>query len=733
MIIMQSVKEPKHDKMVKGKILTFLQKLIEDDTANGLHIEPMQHARDKRARTGRVDQGWRAVLFRLDPAGGERAYVYAGTWEHDEAIERARNTVLGVNPVNGLVILRQEIEETSSGQPEKAYAYDAPTVATPAAVPLLERHSFRPADLINEFGFDEKLAEAACRIRDENDLLDLAADIDPWQADVLVAMAVGTALHEIKNQLALDSEATVVPEVEDDAQIIEAFKRPASKMQFAFIDGSDSGELRRVLDDGDFGAWRIFLHPEQQQYAERDRTGSFRVTGGAGTGKTVVLLHRARHLVRQNPTARIVLTTFTRALADNLRRDLERLDPTTKLAECLGEAGVLVRGVDQLAAEVRQRAGGEYVSAAEAVLGTPRETTAAPAEPDWPAAIQQSGAQLPVSLRSPAFFVGEYAQIVLPHRITTEEDYFTVGRPGRGVALDRSRRAKVWAVIEQMRKNQRIADSFGYGEVAAISAEWLRSTRTTFADHVLIDEAQDLEPAKWRLVRALAPEGPNDLFIADDAHQRIYGHPVVLKRYGIAVQGRSRRLTLNYRTTMENLRFAMGILSGDEYSDADAEPETVSGYRSARSGPVPVTRPVASDAAQLDAIAADIARWTDEGVTPETIAVLAATNASAKRVQQELAVRDVSVALLTIPRTTGGKPVVMTMHMAKGMEFSRVVIFDVSDGVFPPSFVYRGLPEEEKIDKDKQFRSLLYVAASRARDELVVTWKGAPSELLLGA
>ncbi|WP_193307715.1 UvrD-helicase domain-containing protein, partial [Mycobacterium tuberculosis] len=111
------------------------------------------------------------------------------------------------------------------------------------------------------------------------------------------------------------------------------------------------------------------------------------------------------------------------------------------------------------------------------------------------------------------------------------------------------------------------------------------------ADHVLIDEAQDLVPSKWQLLRALVAEGPDDLFIADDTHQRIYGQPTVLKRYGIAVQGRSRRLTLNYRTTLENLRYAMEILSGVEYSDAEAEDVTTAGYRSSRSGPKPVTRP----------------------------------------------------------------------------------------------------------------------------------------------
>jgi superfamily I DNA/RNA helicase len=493
----------------------------------------------------------------------------------------------------------------------------------------------------------------------------------------------------------------------------------------------DSEELRRIIEDGDFGAWRIFLHPEQRAYVEKDYSGSFRLSGGAGTGKTVVLLHRARRLALADPAARIILTTFTRALAENLRRDLERLDASVLIADKLGDAGVLVRGVDQLASEVRLRAGEEFGKAALATIGSTREKTASPAEPDWSSAITQAGSALPISLQSPTFFDDEYAQIVLPNGILGDDAYFSVRRPGRGVALDRGKRAAAWAVVEQMRKDQRIANQLGYGEIAAIGAQWLTASGVVFADHVLVDEGQDLEPAKWKLLRAIVGEGLNDLFIADDTHQRIYGRPTVLKQYGIHIQGRSRRLTLNYRTTLETLRFALGVLAGEEYDDAEGLDVSTEGYRSARSGPKPTKHATKSDGEQLDKIAADITRWIDEGVRRETIAVLATSNNAAKKVQQGLAQRDISVALLNAPSVTGGNPVAMTMHTAKGMEFSRVVLFDVSDGSFPPAWAYKGVPEEDKSDKDKQFRSLLYVAASRARDELVVTWKGAPSALLL--
>ncbi|MGO1850949.1 3'-5' exonuclease [Microbacterium sp.] len=734
-IVWQSVKEPKHDAVVKGKIYSFLQKLGNDDTTPGLNVEPMQHPLDDRVRTARVDLHWRAVLFCLEPSKGERAYVYAGTWHHDEAIKRARTTVLTMNPVNGLASFRQVLEEQAEPVLTPRQTPDQTPVQqeTTPVTPLLTELKYLLTDLTEEFGFDQETAEAAFLLETDDQLVDFAANLDnAWQADILISMGAGNALHLIKEELHLDEAVVTDPHADDDTKLLEALKHPAAQMQFTFID--DTEELRRVIEGGDFGAWRVFLHPDQRDYAEKDRSGSFRLTGGAGTGKTVILLHRARHLTKTNPNARIILTTFTRALAENLRRDLERLDPSITFAARLGDPGVLVRGVDQIASDVRAAAGGTaYGEAALTVIGSTRESTATAAKIDWKPAIHEAGGELPMSLRSEAFFEGEYSQVVLPHEVRDLDEYLAIRRPGRGVALDRGRRVKVWAVIEQARKNHRIAGSLSFGEIAAVSSAWLRSSGERFADHVLIDEAQDLEPAKWRVLRAIVGEGPNDLFIADDTHQRIYGQPTVLKRHGIAVQGRSRRLTLNYRTTLENLRYAMEILSGVEYTDAEVEGVTTAGYRSSRSGPKPAALSLKSDAAQFDAIEERVRGWLAEGVKPETIAILAASNTLAKKVQQTLGQRDLPIALLTSPRITGGQPVAMTMHNAKGMEFSRVVLFDVSDGSFPPAWAYKDVPDEEKPDLDKRFRSLLYVAASRARDELVVTWKGAPSALLLGS
>lgn len=733
-IVMTKLKEPDHDKTVKAKIWTFLQKLQEDDTTAGLHIEKMMNPVDHRARTGRVDLSLRAVLYRLDSTDSEPVYVYAGTWNHDKAIDRARTRKLRVNPVNGIA----ELIEVTTPESVAAAQYVAPQVTVPERVPHLRAIGYDVNDL-TALGFDESTAAALFAATSEGELLTIAETLEnQWQETVVLSLAMGDSIQKITADLALDQEAPTEtkPEVaeNEDERILESLRHPASQMQFTFV-GTNTEELRRIIDDGDFGAWRVFLHPEQRKYATQSYNGPFRLTGGAGTGKTVVLLHRSHHLQQLQPNARIMLGTFTKALAGNLQRDLERLDSTIALADKLGDAGVLVRGIDALAAAVKDAAGASFVVAASTVLGGAIEqVNSVHANRDgWREAIDDVDPRLPEAILTPTFFEAEYLQVILPNQVTTAQEYAATRRPGRGIALDRAKRALVWEVIEQYRKRARLFGQLSFAEIAEVGAAWLRSrpeAAPPLVDHILIDEGQDLVPSHWRLIRAIVPPTANDVFIAEDTHQRIYGQHVVLSRYGLKITGRSRRLTLNYRTTEQNLRYAMQILQGANYVDSDNEVEGVAGYRSARRGPIPQAMPAENDDEQFTNIAELVQEWLELGVTPGTIAILARSNNRAKHVQDALSQHGISAELLTNAKSHLTRPVVLTMHTAKGMEFSRVILFDVSDGSIPLPWALKEYAPEEMGDALLRERSLLYVAASRARDELVVSWKGSPSVLI---
>jgi superfamily I DNA/RNA helicase len=278
-------------------------------------------------------------------------------------------------------------------------------------------------------------------------------------------------------------------------------------------------------------------------------------------------------------------------------------------------------------------------------------------------------------------------------------------------------------------------ETISFPEVLALAAEALRfcaeKKGSFLADHVIVDEAQDLHATHWALLRALAAEAPNDLFIAEDSHQRIYGSPIVLSRFGIKIVGRSRRLILNYRTTAQNLRFAVGVLSGAEYTDLEQGEEKTSDYRSARNGPEPELIACDNQTTELDTVAAKMKSWLDEGgVESESIAVLTRSQDDRDRFVRGLGERGVPARALDKTVASPGYPLVMTMHRAKGMEFSRVILAGVDDKHVPSPAVLRNMPDEERAEALLRERSLLYVAASRARDALVVTWSGHRSGLL---
>lgn len=722
---------PQMDGSVKSKAYKFLEKLAEDDSLPGLHIEPIVHAIDPRVRTGRVDDFWRAVLFKVQGQKQEAIYVYLGVWPHDAAADFAMKAQLKVNPVNGIAELLLADAPVVPTLPDYAGVAEE---AAPAA-PLFMQLGLTLDALIGDLGLDTEVAELALECRTPEDIVELASIVTGWQGVALIDLSAGRSIDAVKETLAIGADDEPVPADDPDTALAAALHHPAARLQFAFIE--DNEELRRVIEDVDFAAWRVFLHPEQRKYAERSWKGSFRLSGGAGTGKTVVLLHRARNLARKNPQARIILTTYNKTLADALLRDLKILDPSLPIAETLGEAGILVRGVDAAARAVLQSGSPALETAVTNLLGsrTPQVGKVTDRHA-WRDAIASDGAALAADLKSPAFFQSEYELVILPNRVKTFEEYAKVRRPGRGVPLDRNARASVWAVVNSYRLNAGIQGSADFAEGAAIAAEILNLSGSRPADHVLVDEGQDLSPTHWQFLRALVNEGQDDLFIAEDSHQRIYGNRVVLGRYGIKIVGRSQRLRLNYRTTAQNLGYAVSVLTGTEFVDLEEGVEDTSEYRSARVGPIPRLLSAVNLSEELDQAATVVDAWLKQlkdGEAPETIGILVRTEQAGEQLVRALDERQVPSRFVSDKAVPAGKPVVMTMHRAKGMEFARVLIFGVDSSALPAPFALKNVIEADKADILQREKSLLYVAATRARDELVILWAGDPSELLPSA
>lgn len=792
----------KMEKSIKGKAMEFLIKLGADDTAPGLHIEPIRNAADRRLRTGRVDKFWRAVLFKLTGKTGTNWVIY-GVYPHDDAIKLAENLKLDINPTNGVteITLVDKVDadelESRLEAPETPAEAEEPAAATPPATvppvadpvfgdkPLSETLGAVPdTKLVSGLGIWQRVVTKARSCKTVDELLDSlnALGVPEWQSDALLDLASGSSFDHVAEKLfgtdetdgAVDDsdDGGVVSEVssgadtgparpsatdtdqsEDDA-LIAGLKTSAAQLSFAEIE--DEEELKRVAEGGDFEAWRVFLHPEQRRWAKREYNGPFRLSGGAGTGKTVVLVHRAVRLAKAPaPTdgiaPRVVLTTFTRNLASELDAQISTLDKNVPRAGKLGNPGLYVAGVDQLAYEVlRGATSDELLSATTALLGRPHlNITNRSGDKDWERALEFAPNDLPERARSRVFLEDEYEQIVLPNRLSQKSEYLRVRRPSRGIRLSRQQRALVWDVFEAYRARTATNDSMSYVEVNHLAAQVLENRskeldvpsaseadrRSAYpVDHLLVDEGQDLSSGHWMLLRALAQPGRNDVFIGEDSHQRIYGSKVVLSRFRIEIRGRARRLTLNYRTTEQNLAFGLNILSGGTFTDLNDSAETVEGYRSLRAGIAPVVKGLGTLDEELEFVATELGQWLeqckhDPVMKPEQIAVLVRSDPG--KAARRLGEFGVSVQSVGKGLIKEGLPVVMTMHRAKGTEFRNVVIMHAGRDDIPSQLNARLQPEDYIADFNLRERSLLYVAATRARDRVVVTFSNVKSAFLL--
>ena len=316
----------------------------------------------------------------------------------------------------------------------------------------------------------------------------------------------------------------------------------------------------------------------------------------------------------------------------------------------------------------------------------------------------------------------------------------------RGTPLNRKQPKQVWAVLESLMQTQAIDGQLFWPTMSAVGAEMLKVRVERgggfLFDHVVVNEAQEFNAGHWRFLRACVASGPNDVFTAEDSHQRIYGNPLTLSHFGISTKGgASRRLTVNYRTTKENLDYALRILVGGdmEFLDGEGEVDSVGGYRSARTGPAPMIVTAASEDEEFAVAAALINGWLEEadraaedGPRKEVrVGVMCRTRGQLSRVVSGLADHGIDAVQTKNAELASHEQVsVMTMHGAKGMEFTHVILMGVGKEIMPLRYRLKHLSEEDARSALQRERSLLYVAASRARDALVITTVGERSELL---
>lgn len=680
-----------------GRLQKPIQKLTRDalgkfaeHTHAGSHLEKISGSKDPRVRTIRIDQGWRGIV--LAPEQGDQ-YVLLHVMAHDKANAWAKSHRLSVNEVSGVVEVRdvERLEEIT---------------AEPAGDSGDERLFAHVSDAdLRRFGIDEQILAVARTVRD-TETLDAVVPIMPEnQADVLQALAAGFDTEQVWSDVVAPRLAEGPVDTGDLAAAVER-----TRGRIALVDGPD--ELLALFDKP-LALWRVFLHPSQDQLAYRPTYwGSAQVTGGPGTGKTVVALHRVKHLAEQRDLApkSILLTTFTRGLADALERDL------AQLLEPGRRAAVQVLNVDRWAAAVVREQHGSVTIVGEHEL---RERMAAEAD--------AAGVDLGAS-----FLLEEWRHVVLAHDVADLDGYLAAPRRGRGRGLSRNQKHRVWDAVSRFAASLRAEGRWTWPTVADEAARLVAARPSAPYRHVVVDEVQDLHPAQWRLLRAGVATGPDDLFLTGDPHQRIYGNHVSLRQMGISVTGRSTRLRINYRTSAEILRWSLGVLGDAAVADLDDGLDSLSGYRSALHGEEPELAASASAAGEAEDLAFAVEQWHEDGVARGDVAVVCRTHRLADRLADQLGRHGVRTADMHDADAGPDAVRVGTMHGMKGLEFRCVAVASVGESQLPlPQAVTDPAEDPVRHALDlQQERCLLFVACTRARERLRVSWHGTPSPLL---
>ncbi|WP_437737337.1 UvrD-helicase domain-containing protein [Sorangium sp. So ce1335] len=708
---------------VQRKADEFLRKFTADPRQPSIHYEPIRGARDPQLRSARIGDDYRAIV--REPEAGD---VFLLLWidHHDEAYRWAASKRTEVHPATGTLQLFDEAAAARAlTSPDSSDGGDRATgTAEPQHKGRTREKSgdegqglfaaFTDDDLFHG-GVPRVLIPAVRAVTTEAELEQLLPHLPADAAEVLTGLAAGFTLNALLEELlgrpALPAQ---VEKPVDPGDVVAALGRPSTQQQFRLVDEEFNldAALANPLD-----VWRVYLHPKQRAIARARTKGPMRVTGGAGTGKTVVALHRAAFLVREvftKPDERVLFTTFTVNLAHDVRRQLEKLLEPRELAR------IDVKNLDAWASEYL-RSRGEPV----------RLATTEAQEEAWTRVLDVYA----VDGYSAEFCKTEWRDVIQAQDLREDEAYVRAVRLHRGLPLGRRERRQLWPLFQAYRQELSASGILEPVEILRRARQRIEADGASPPYRaVVVDETQDLSAEALRLVRAIAgQEHPDDLFLVGDAHQRIYGRPVSLGSVGINVRGRrSQELRLNYRTTAAICRWSLGALGAEEMDDLDDGIASRRGYVSLREGQPPLVQCFEYPADEVRFVVDEVKRMLAAGTPPEGICIAA---------RRMFALRDRFLDALTregipadlLEREEPRHPSVRlaTMHRIKGLEFPVVFVVGVNDDEVP----YRSpaLTSSDPVvahQTELAERCLLYVAASRARDALYVSASGAPSPYL---
>ena len=690
---------------VSGKFLDLMSRYMDNPSSNGLNLETVEGGRDKSLKSLRLDQNYRAIAFETP-----KDIMFVHVNEHDKAYRWAEGRRVKLDKATNRIRIVEEIEQNQE------------------AVTINEQEKnlfsdFKDKKLI-ALGVAEEAIALARSLSSESELDDAQDRFDPLSFQVLYALAAGYSEEEV---YALVGDVIIEPSSTDQDKSFEDLITTEESRQTIFTPQSIE-ELRRFFD-GELEGWRIWLHPDQRKFAYKDYNGPAMVRGGAGTGKTVVAMHRAKYLADQltadpqNAGQKILITTYTTTLAKDIENNLKTLCPEYVSGSA---PRIEVINLDRWAVQYLKKK-----QFNRRVVSTAADEQHI--EGLWDEVFESL--ILPSGL-SEAFIKAEWEQIIQAKGIDDLADYIRASRVGRGTPLNRAKRKTLWNYFALFRAKLIQSGLVERDDVYREAIPLLRAEPGKLGYYsVIVDEAQDMGEQAFRLIRSIIPEAQNNdknsIFIVGDAHQRIYNRRASMSSCGINIIGRSRKLRLNYRTTHEIRTWAVAVLKGISVDDLDQGKDSLDGYVSLARGMPPQLNGYGTDSEELAALAQWIDELPSDKIADNEIGILCHTNKQLQLVEDCFSTRGISTLKLSTDKADErGKPGVRlcTMHRAKGLEFKAVAIPFMSNNQFPPKWLLdKAIDEADKEDMEGQLKSLLHVAATRAIGHLRVSWSGVQS------
>lgn len=651
----------------------------------GLQFHRIDNSKDQNFWSVRVSRDIRLIVHKT-----EDSFLVCYVDHHDPAYAWAERRRIETHPKTGaaqIVEVRERVQEILVPRPVEAEPAPVRVVLPPLFAGCSD-------DELLSYGVPQDWL-ADVRAATEDTIFDLVDHLPGEAAEALLDLAVGEK-PEIP--------AVVAPEA------ASPFEHPDALRRFRVMEDVD--ELKRALDFP-WDQWTVFLHPSQRQVVEQSFSGPARVSGSAGTGKTVVAIHRAANILKHEPQAKLLLATFSLPLANALEGKLRIL--TGEDRSIVPRVTVLpFRGV---ASELFTLAYGQHPRAAsdEQIRG----------------ALKAAASELGITGFTLRFLVSEWLNVVDAWQVADAGSYHDVPRLGRKNRLGAKQRETLWPAFERARAllaGQGVLTwPMIFGEVTKHFSARAEKPFT----HTVVDEAQDLGVPELRMLAAITPAGADTLFFAGDLGQRIFQEPFSWKALGVDIRGRSKTLKVNYRTSHQ-IRQAADRLLPKLVQDVDGIEQDRRGTVSVFNGPEPEIMTFADPDAEMRGVAAWIKQVVADGVAPAEIGLFVRSKSELARARAAVkAAGHVQLELSERLEEPQGRIAIGTMHLAKGLEYKAIAVMACDDNVLPLQERVETVADESELDEVYETeRHLFYVACTRARDRLLVSGVNPASEFI---